>query len=125
MQNFEIGKIYTINDISVQAVENMHKGCCIRCSFYDGSIRKCPKDVIEVCCLQSYGNDIIFEECDPMVTETKEPKYTVREVIDAYNTALITSTDFDHIISKISDKLKQNSDPEYLTYLRLKEKFQK
>jgi len=125
MNFFEIGKVYAINDINVKAVRNPSWGMCTSCAFYINQTRTCDTSTWHSCTAQSDNNDIIFEKYEHMVTETDEPKYTVREVLAAFGVQEgVGSTMFVQLVDEVSEELKRTSDPEYLTYLRLKEKFE-
>jgi len=67
----------------------------------------------------------IEEEETLMIPKTEELKYTVREVLTAFDEGMFwDNDDFDILIEKVSKKLKLESDPDYIEYLRLKEKFE-
>ena len=90
---------------------------CLNCAFYDKQDGcKAFNSGMDSTC---YDDQSVWKEH----TDYQE-KYTVEEVIDCMVESLwITRSDRDTAIKSVNKRIKLTSDPDYKTFLQLKEKF--
>ena len=91
---------------------------CSECAFYnkeDGC--EAFNSELDNCC---YNDQSVWKEYTGEIQE----KYTVEEVIDCMVESLwITRSDRETAIKSVNKRIKLTSDPDYKTFLQLKEKF--
>lgn len=128
---------FTNNGIRYKSVKENLVNLCDGCVFYDSNRRLDPCTVRELEIggyrfgLPCADNSCVYEfdGVDGVDgVEEVEQKYTVLEVIDALYAQIGIEGNFENIIKETVEKIKiilrNNADPDYNQYLKLKEKFE-